>query len=72
MDYDQDCEGLPFSELCPKHFYPMQMDIRQTCEIACKLAKEAASVFLAEFRDTSKAPADHLLSIDVTKSCANI
>lgn len=55
---------LPFDELRAAVFYPTRSDIRQTHDTACRLAEEAALVFLLEFRDLTKATSSYLSSID--------
>ena len=68
----EDGKVLPFAELRSQLFYPTRIDIKQTHDIARQLAEEAASAFLVEFRDETKATAGYLSSIGGDKSIAKI
>ena len=72
MDCDDDGRVLPFAELRSELFCPTRIDIKQTHNISCRLAEEAASIFLIEFRDERKATAGYLSSIQGMRSCAKI
>jgi hypothetical protein len=61
--HSEDDEVLPYVELHSKFFYPSRADIHQTNSLVCRLAEDAASTFLVEFRDTSKATSTYLSSI---------
>ena len=68
----EDGRVLPYDELRAELFYPARADIRQTNIIACRLAEDAASTFLMEFRDTSKATSAYLSSIGGKYSAARV
>jgi hypothetical protein len=63
---------LPYNKLSAEIFYPTRINIRQTKSVSCLLAEEAASTFLAEFRDTSKATASYLSSIGGKYSASSV
>jgi hypothetical protein len=54
---------LPWDHLRAAVFYPSRADIVQTHDLCCQLAVVAASTFLVEFQDTSKATHNYLSSI---------
>ena len=54
---------LPYDELRAELFYPSRIDIRQTDGLVSRLGEEAATTFLIEFCDTSKATSAYLSSI---------
>ncbi len=54
---------LPWDDLRAAVFYPSRADIVQTHDLCCRLAVVAASTFLVEFQDTSKATHNYLSSI---------
>ena len=58
----------PYQLLCEELFYLTWNDICQTNELACKMAVEAATVFLIEFRDPTKVTSQYLSSISGSKS----
>ena len=72
MDFDENGKVLPFAELRSELFNPTRLDIRQTKVLATQLAEEAATVFLLEFRNESKATAGYLSSIRGKNSCGEI
>jgi hypothetical protein len=45
----KDKKVKPYQLLCEELFYPTWKDICQTNELACKMAVEAATIFLIEF-----------------------
>jgi hypothetical protein len=58
----------PYQLLRKELFYPTRKDIQQTYDLTCQLACEAASIFLMEFRDPTKATSKYLSSISRPKS----
>jgi hypothetical protein len=61
----------PYQLLCEELFYPTRKDIQQTYNLTCQLACEAATVFLIEFRDPTKATSEYLSSMSRPKSWSN-
>ncbi len=53
-------------------FYPTCKDIQHTFHLTFQLACEAATIFLIEFRDPSKATSDYLSSMKGSKSWDNV
>ena len=53
---------LPWDHLHAAVFYPSRADIVKTHDLCCQLAVVAASTFLVEFQDTSKATHNYLSS----------
>jgi hypothetical protein len=58
----------PYQRPCEELFYPTWKDICQKNELARKMAVEAATVFLIEFRDPTKVTSQYLSSISGSKS----
>ncbi len=54
---------LPYDELRAELFYPSRIDIWQTDGLVSHLGEEAATTFLIEFRNISKATLAYLSSI---------
>jgi hypothetical protein len=61
----------PYQLLREELFYPTQKDIQQTYDLTCQLACEAATVFLIEFRDPTKATSEYLSSMSRPKIWSN-
>jgi hypothetical protein len=58
----------PYQLLHDELFYPTRNDIQQTFHLTCQLTCEAATIFLVEFRDPSKATSDYLSCMKGSKS----
>jgi hypothetical protein len=65
-------DDLFYDDLRAALFYPTREDIIQTNKFCLELAVEAATVFLKEFRDTTKATHHYLSSIGGKYSTATI
>jgi hypothetical protein len=61
----------PYQLLWDKLFYPIRKDIQQTYNLTCQLACEAATVFLIELHDPTKATSEYLSSMSGPKSLSN-
>jgi hypothetical protein len=68
---NRDHNVQPYQLLREELFYPTRKDIQQTYDLTCQLACEAASIFLMEFRDPTKATSEYLSSISGPKSWCN-
>ncbi len=68
---DSDHKVQPYQLLREELFYPTRKDIQQTYNLTCQLACEAATIFLMEFRDPTKATSEYLSSISRPKSWCN-
>ena len=68
----EDDKVLPYDLIRAAVFYPDRDDIRKTDDLCRELAVTAASAFLIEFRDESKATAQYLSSIGGENSLAVI
>lgn len=66
----EDDKVLPYDQLRAAVFYPDRDDIRRTDALCRELAVTAASAFLIEFRNESKATAQYLSSIGGENSLA--
>ena len=66
----EDDKVLPYDLIRAAVFYPDRDDIRKTDDLCRELAVTAASAFLIEFRDESKATAQYLSSIGGENSLA--
>eukprot|EP00956_Cyclotella_meneghiniana_P008423 scaffold11328_cov66-Cyclotella_meneghiniana.AAC.8 len=67
---DDEDKVLPYDEIRAAVFYPNRKDIIQTDELCRELAVTAATAFLVEFRDESKATSNYLSSIGGKSSLA--
>eukprot|EP00956_Cyclotella_meneghiniana_P019144 scaffold32561_cov32-Cyclotella_meneghiniana.AAC.5 len=67
---DDEDKVLPYDEILAAVFYPNRKDIIQTDELCRELAVTAATAFLVEFRDESKATSNYLSSIGGKSSLA--
>ena len=68
---DSDHKVQPYQLLREELFYPTGKDIQQTYDLTCQLACEAATIFLMEFCDSTKATSEYLSSISGPKSWCN-
>ena len=68
---DRDHKVQPYQLLRKELFYPTRKDIQQTYDLTCQLACDAATIFLLEFRDPTKATSEYLSSISGPKSWCN-
>ena len=68
---DRDHKVQPYQLLREELFYPTRKDIQQTYDLTCQLACEAATIYLMEFRDPTKATSEYLSSISGPKSWCN-
>jgi hypothetical protein len=68
----EDEKVMPYDELRAELFYPSRVDIRNTDDLVIRLAEEAASTFLIEFRDPLKATSSYLSSVGGKYSISKI
>jgi hypothetical protein len=68
---NRDHKVQPYQLLREELLYPTRKDIQQTYDLTCQLACEAASIFLMEFHDPTKATSEYLSSISGPKSWCN-
>ena len=68
---DRDHKVQPYQLLREELFYPTRKDIQQMYDHTCQLACDAATIFLMEFRDPTKATSEYLSSISGPKSWCN-
>ena len=68
---DSDHKVQPYQLLCEELFYPTRKDMQQTYDLTCQLACEAATIFLMELRNPTKATSEYLSSIIGPESWCN-